>query len=389
MKRLILALSIFIAIQASGESKSCAAYLSLDDKISSVSDTDQYLAFIAALLKENALPYHFLLSLAEGKVTNPFENELGNSDHIIYAPMMQDYMKANLDIKKIKIWAQQELNRQKKTTEEKTENKKNTKTATIKMTFHRIEGGDFLLDGKHPYKIDSYELMSTSVTQSMWAKLQSLAGSRDASVIWPSENIGLNEKSIPSNLDHPVENITFFEAEEFIKKLNTLSRSHDPKIQASLREIIFDHQVGDTYDFPTFLQMQFARNNRGLNSHEWFQKQDIAHLTEMDWFDENSKHQTHPVAEKKPFAIGGKYFFDLNGNVFNWTKNTYLEVSDLLKMEIIKDYDKTSLTYTLQGGSLFTNAKHFGHATVLYNLKPEDKMASTGLRLVRHREAKK
>lgn len=99
----------------------------------------------------------------------------------------------------------------------------------------------------------------------------------------------------------PVEQVSFDDVQEFIKKLNT--------------------KTGQKYRLPSEAEWEYA--SRGGNQGSSY----VDNLNELEnnsWFYGNSQKQTHPIGEKKPNGFG---LHDILGNVSEWTQdcwnNTY------------------------------------------------------------------
>ncbi len=107
--------------------------------------------------------------------------------------------------------------------------------------------------------------------------------------------------SIFKNVQGPVENVSWNDAAEYLKKLNTLL--HDPAFNAIL---------------PTEAQWEYAcragtqtRFNSGDRDSD---------LDAAGWFKNNSGGKTHPVGGKKANAFG---LYDMHGNVKQWCQDWF------------------------------------------------------------------
>jgi formylglycine-generating enzyme required for sulfatase activity len=94
--------------------------------------------------------------------------------------------------------------------------------------------------------------------------------------------------------DMPAENVSWNDAQEFIKKLNALDDSF-------------------IYRLPTEAEWEYAAR-AGTNG------QYAGNLDDMAWYYSNSGNKMHPVGTKKPNAWG---LYDMHGNVWEWVQDWY------------------------------------------------------------------
>jgi formylglycine-generating enzyme required for sulfatase activity len=99
-----------------------------------------------------------------------------------------------------------------------------------------------------------------------------------------------------------VENVSWNDAQEFIKRLNG--------------------KEGKTYRLPTEAEWEYACC-AGSTSRYCF-GDDIGKLSEYAWYDKNSGGRTHPVGTKKPNDWG---LYDMHGNVWEWCEDWYSDYS--------------------------------------------------------------
>ena len=105
--------------------------------------------------------------------------------------------------------------------------------------------------------------------------------------------------------NNPVENVTWNDCQEFLKKLNSL-----PEVKVS----------GLVFRLPTEEEWEYAC--RAGATGDYCKLADGTEITEdtlsrVAWFDHNADMTTHPVGQKEPNAFG---LYDMHGNVFEWTK---------------------------------------------------------------------
>jgi formylglycine-generating enzyme required for sulfatase activity len=161
------------------------------------------------------------------------------------------------------------------------------------MEFVWIEGGEFLMgcgasdtecddDEKpaHKVRVDGFWMGQYEVTQAQWQKL-----------------MGSNPSSFEGE-NRPVEQVSWDDAQEFIKKLNSRS--------------------GMTFRLPTEAEWEYAARAGTKTVYSF--GDNVNKLGEYAWYSANSGSQTHPVGQKKPNVWG---LYDMHGNVWEWCADWY------------------------------------------------------------------
>ena len=158
------------------------------------------------------------------------------------------------------------------------------------IEFVRIPAGEFLMgstsadadDGEQPVTpvliSRAFDLGKYEVTQGQWEAV-----------------MGSNPSSIQEcGLDCPVENVSWEDAKEFIRRLNAMDGA-------------------GTYGLPTEAEWEYAAR-AGTTGDRY------GNLDAIAWCGENIAGRTHPVGGKAPNAFG---LHDIIGNVHEWVEDRY------------------------------------------------------------------
>jgi len=100
--------------------------------------------------------------------------------------------------------------------------------------------------------------------------------------------------------DCPVEQVSWNDAQEFIRRLNKKS--------------------GKTYRLPTEAEWEYAARSGG-KSEKYSGGNDIESVA---WYSDNSDGRTHPVGQKRPNGLG---IYDMSGNVWEWVQDIYIDAA--------------------------------------------------------------
>ena len=213
----------------------------------------------------------------------------------------------------------------------------------------RVEGGTFRMGATseenwlverdeepvHSVTLSSYHIGKTEVTQALW---QAVMGSN------PSYFKGA---------DLPVENVTWYDCQNFIQKLKSLT--------------------GRNFRLPTEAEWEFACRG-GINS-RGYKYSGSNNLGNVAWYNGNSDGQTHPVAIKAPNELG---IYDMSGNVWEWCSDWYANYTS--NSQTNPSGPQSGLSRVFRGGS-WDNSARICRSSLRLNNTPKNRYHILGLRL--------
>ena len=187
----------------------------------------------------------------------------------------------------------------------------------------------------HSVTLSGYYIGKTEVTQALW---KAVMGSN------PSYFKGA---------DLPVENVSWDDCQEFIRKLNALT--------------------GQNFRLPTEDEWEFACC--GGNNSRGYKYSGSKYIDDVAWYDGDSGDKTHPVATESPNELG---IYDMSGNVWEWCADRYGVYSSGAQTNPKGPYDGSYRVY--RGGSWSFNPR-ICRSSFRTDISPDSRSSYLGLRL--------
>ena len=185
----------------------------------------------------------------------------------------------------------------------------------VSFSMIKVEGGVFMMGAteeqgeKDPLEVEKpvhkvvlsdYMIGETVVTQALWKavmgfdiSLQSEKGTFDTALY------GVGD-------DYPMYYLSWFDCQDFIKKLNELT--------------------GKQFRLPTEAEWEYAA--RGGKKSKGYKYAGSDTISNVAWYEANSGQCVHPVATKQANELG---LYDMSGNVWEWCQNWFYEYDESMK----------------------------------------------------------
>jgi len=161
------------------------------------------------------------------------------------------------------------------------------------MQFVYVPGGEYLMgcgewttncfENEKPVRkmtVNGFYIGRYEVTQSQWKKV-----------------MGNNPSAFNNRENHPVEMVSWYDVQAFIKELNEKNKN-------------------EKFRLPSESEWEYACRSGG-------QKEQYAgskDLNKISWYNTTSNHSTHPFGSKEP---NGLNIYDMSGNVQEWCEDIY------------------------------------------------------------------
>jgi formylglycine-generating enzyme required for sulfatase activity/serine/threonine protein kinase len=208
-----------------------------------------------------------------------------------------------------------------------------------------VEGGRFMMGSNsgdsderpvHEVELSSFYIGKYEVTQAQWKAV-----------------MGTNPSHFSGCDQCPVENVSWNDIQEFIRKLNQLT--------------------GKSYRLPTEAEWEHAA--RGGNKSRGSTYSGGNDVGSVGWYDGNSGSRTYPVGQKTPNELG---VYDMTGNVWEWCADWHGSYTSSRQRNPVGPFSGEGRV--LRGGGWYYNPK-FCRVSNRSEVTPDSRLSSGGFRL--------
>ena len=220
----------------------------------------------------------------------------------------------------------------------------------VEFTMIAVEGGTFTMGATpeqgsdadseekptHQVTLSNYYIGETEVTQALW---KAVMGENPS--FYKGDNL-------------PVEQVSWYDCQEFIKKLNVLT--------------------GRNFRLPTEAEWEYAA--RGGNKSRGYKYSGSNIIEDVAWYKDNSGGETHRVRTKQANELG---IYDMSGNVWEWCQDWYGGYSSATQTN--PKGATTGSDRVNRGGSWFDDVRFCRSSVRNYNV-PDCRDNTLGFRLV-------
>ncbi|MBX3239213.1 MAG: formylglycine-generating enzyme family protein [Chitinophagaceae bacterium] len=196
---------------------------------------------------------------------------------------------------------------------------------SIELNMVWVTGGSFIMgdnmgeiDEKpaHEVVINGFAISKYQVTQRQWGVI-----------------MGNYESDYKICGECPIDNISWRDAQEFIRRLNLITGKH--------------------YTLPTEAEWEFAA--KGGKDGKGYRFSGSDNIDEVGWHAGNSERHPHPVGEKEPNELG---LYDMTGNMWEWCQDRYTKFYYEENIKYSPEGPSEGSGRVRRGGSWFTSARN-------------------------------
>jgi|GEM_PF-1255171 len=214
----------------------------------------------------------------------------------------------------------------------------------------------------HKVTLKGFYIGETTVTQDLWFAIMG----RESSLF---DKIMGKYPGYFKGSGLPVENVTWYDTQSFLQKLNKISG----KKYRLPSEAEWEYAAGGGNEYRTLWS---GTDTWKIKFFENFKKSKPDWLDNYAWIKDNSEKRTHMVGKKKPNRLG---LYDMSGNVWEWCSDWY---GSYTRFEQINPTGPSAGTNkVLKGGSYYEEAFEC-RVSIRGEYEPKNKYDNIGFRLV-------
>ena len=209
----------------------------------------------------------------------------------------------------------------------------------------RDRNDEYAKDVPHEVTLSSFYICKYEVTEALWTAV-----------------MGSNPSGYPSGDNYPVEQVNWYDCQDFVEKLSELTGRH--------------------FRLPTEAEWEYAA--RGGKRSRGYRYSGSYALDEIGWHVGNAHHYKREVGTKKPNELG---LYDMTGNVSEWCQDK-LDIEYYHHSPSINPQGPDRSTYKdnrcFRGGSVCDDDKYDRlkvYTRFSSGMPPEEKSFYIGLRL--------
>lgn len=234
------------------------------------------------------------------------------------------------------------------------------------MEFVSIPSGSFLIgspdseeglqtdqNSRLSVHIDSFQLMTTEVTQGMWEEV--MGTNVDEMLVQAEFDLGFTGVGY----DYPMYYVSWEDCKAFIAALNELDDGH-------------------IYRLPTTEEWEYAARAGTTTHYYWGDDPDELEIGTYAWYIGNANLSAHPVGTREPNQWG---LYDMSGNVYEWCEDSYQDNTDPGAVTGVSDTG-SGVFRVLRGGCWFDEARQCRSSFFCVN-RLDDRLPFVGFRLAR------
>lgn len=173
-------------------------------------------------------------------------------------------------------------------------------TNSIGMVFVKVPAGSFTMGSAMASEFDNNELpaRTVAISKDFWIGQFEVTQAQWYAVMGNNPSEFKSDKVGEDSRSFPVENISWEDAQEFIRRL--------------------EQRDGKKYRLPTEAEWEYACKSGGKDQKYCGGNS----LDSIAWYGDNSGKRTHLVGTQKPNGLG---IYDMSGNVSEWVSDWYDE----------------------------------------------------------------